>query len=311
MQRPRRVVPGESIAVIAPSSAPRDPQHLTRGIQHLRELGFRVEVDRPEIAPVGYLAGSDDVRLDELNRALRRTDISAIFCVRGGFGSMRLLEGVDYEAAAAHPKLLIGYSDVTALYLALYRRTGIPSVAGAMVASDFDNPHPESLAKMWDVLRGVIPLDLDGPSGEPLEGVRSGVAEGPLLGGNLTLIARLMGTPYLPPLDGAILFFEEIGEEPYRLDGLLAQLKLAGVFERVAGVVVGAITEWEPKHTRPTLTLDEVLDHYLSGLPCPVARGLRFGHIREKVAVPVGVRARLEVDGPNARLTVLESVVRV
>ncbi len=309
MRKPRPVLPGATIGVIAPASAPRAPEHLEAGLDQLRELGFNVVTGRTRYDPFGYLAGSDEERLAELNAMLVREDVDAIFCVRGGFGTLRLLSGIDFEAAARDPKLLVGYSDITALHLARYRMTGTPGLAGAMVASDFGDPDPASMRRFWAMMSGEAPVTLDGPEGEPLVPVRPGSAEGVLLGGNLTLVTRLIGTPYLPDFRGAILFFEEIGEEPYRLDGLLAQLKLSGILDSVAGVVVGAITDWEPRHDRPTLSLEDVLDHYLGPLRCPVARGLLFGHIREKVAVPVGVRARLEVDADAARLTVLEPVV--
>ena len=309
MRKPRPVLPGATIGVIAPASAPRAADDLVRGIDRLRDLGFDVVLGRERFEPHGYLAGDDQTRLDELNSMLRREDIDAIFCVRGGYGSLRLLPGIDYEAGLPEPRLIVGYSDVTAIHLARYRMTGTPSLAGAMVASDFGDPDPASMQKFWRVLSGDSPIILDGPRGEPLMPVKSGSAEGVLLGGNLTLLTRLIGTPYLPDFRGAILFFEEIAEEPYRLDGLLSHLKLSGLLDQVAGVVVGAITEWEPKHDRPTLSRDEVLDHYLSNLECPVARGLSFGHIREKVSVPVGLRASLEVDAQSAKLTVLEPLV--
>jgi muramoyltetrapeptide carboxypeptidase len=130
-----------------------------------------------------------------------------------------------------------------------------------------------------------------------------------LLGGNLTLVARLLGTPYLPPLDGALLFVEEVGEEPYRIDGLLAQLRLAGVLDRLGGLILGGFTETEPRGSGPTLSLDAVFDDYVCGLSCPVARGLVYGHFPVKNALPVGVRARLSVSSDAATLSILEPVV--
>ena len=305
---PRRPAPGDTIAVIAPASAPREPGHLSAGVANLERLGFRVDTGRASYDPTGYLAGSDVDRVNELNAVLRRTDVDVVLCVRGGYGSLRILRDLDYAAARAHPKLLVGYSDITALHMALYRHAGLPGLAGPMVASDFHEPDSETIASFQNILSGSVPIDLSGPAGEPLVPVRPGRAEGLLLGGNLTLLARLVGTPFLPNLEGAILFFEEIGEEPYRLDGLLAQLQLSGILERLGGVVIGAITEWEPKHTRPTLSVEDVLDHYLGQLACPVARGLLFGHMRRKIAVPVGVRSRLVVEGNTATLTSLEPV---
>lgn len=309
LQKPPRLSPGDPIPIVAPASAPLHPEHLRRGIAHLESLGYRVESGRESYPPHGYLSGTDDERLTELNAALRRRDARVIMAVRGGYGTLRLLSRVDYDAAAAAPKLVVGYSDITALHMALYHKARIPGVAGGMVAVDWQESHPPSEAQFWRVLSGEHPMTLDGPSGEKLIPVRTGEAEGVLLGGNLTLIARLVGTPYLPPLEKAILFFEEVGEPPYRIDGLLAQMKLSGILDRLAGVVIGEITESDPLPGRPSLSVDEVIADYFSAAPYPVARGLRFGHVREKVAVPIGVLARLEVSSAEARLTVLESVV--
>ena len=155
-----------------------------------------------------------------------------------------------------------------------------------------------------------VVFEIVGPGGEQLEGMRPGRAEGVLLGGTLTLVAALIGTPYLPDMTGAILFLEEVGEPPYRIDRLLAQLKLAGLLGRLGGLVLGGFTGAEPPPNRPSLSLDAVLAHYTAGLACPVARGLVYGHFNPKSTLPVGVRARLEVEGDAAHLTVLDPVTR-
>lgn len=294
--------------MIAPASAPRDPARLQAGIAHLRRLGYEVEVARTDFSPHGFLGGPDAVRLDELNGFLRRDDVQALFCARGGYGTLRLLPHLDYDAARRHPKLLVGYSDITALHLALYRHAGWTGLSGPMVAVEWGDPDPASERLFWELAQGGTPDPLCGPRGEALVPVRPGMAEGVLLGGNLTLITRLVGTPYLPPLDGALLFLEEIGEEPYRIDGLFAQLRLAGILERLGGIILGGFTEAEPKGDGPTLGLDEVLDHYLGNLPCPVARGLVYGHFPVKNTLPFGVSARLSVSSSAATLSILEPV---
>ena len=162
-------------------------------------------------------------------------------------------------------------------------------------------------AQFWHVAEGGIGPIL-GPGGESLTAVRPGAAEGVLLGGNLTLVAALLGTPYLPDLGGAILFVEEVGEPPYRIDRLFAQLRLAGVLDRLGGLVLGQFTGAEPPPNRPSLSLAAVLDDYTRPLPFPVARGLVYGHVPVKSTIPVGVRARLEVEGDAAALTVLDPV---
>jgi muramoyltetrapeptide carboxypeptidase len=307
--KPAPLHPGDTLAVVAPASAPREPARLQAGIDYLRRLGYRVEVGRADFAPHGYLCGPDAARASELNAFLRRDDVKALFCVRGGYGTLRLLPDLDYDAARRHPKLIVGYSDITALHLAFYHRAGLTGVSGPMVAVEWGAPDAASERLFWELAQGGTPGPLLGPGGEALVPVRPGTAEGVLLGGNLTLVARLLGTPYLPPLDGALLFVEEVGEEPYRIDGLLAQLRLAGVLDRLGGLILGGFTETEPRGSGPTLSLDAVFDDYVCGLSCPVARGLVYGHFPVKNALPVGVRARLSVSSDAATLSILEPVV--
>ena len=306
--KPPRLRPGDTIAVIAPASAPVSPDRLARGVAYLERLGYRVEAGRPSERPRGYLAASDAVRLHELNSALGRPDVKAIFCVRGGYGTLRLLPDVDYATARRHPKLVVGYSDITALHLALYQKTGVPGLSGPMVAVEWGTLDAASERLFWDLARGATPQPLLGPGGEALQPVRPGSAEGVLLGGNLTLVTRLIGTPYLPDLAGALLFLEETGEAPYRIDGLLAQLKLTGILDRLGGLILGSFTESDPQPGRPTLSLDEVFAHYTRDLAYPVAKGLVYGHVPVKSTIPLGVRARLEVDVRSAALSILEPV---
>ena len=309
---PRALRPGDRVLVVAPSSAPRSETLLAAGLAALHARGYRPELLRDRHDPHGFLCGDDDARADEFNRALRDPDAPAIFCVRGGYGALRLLPALDYDAARRHPKLLVGYSDVTALHLALYEKAGWRGLSGPMVAVEWAEHDDASETLFWHLAHGGTADDLLGPHGERLEGVADGEAEGVLLGGNLTLLDRLLGTPYLPPLDGALLFLEEIGEEPYRLDGLLAHLVLAGVFDRIGGLVLGGFTDSAPTQTH-FLSQDDVLAHYtglLAARGVPVARGLVYGHFPVKNTLPIGVRARLTVRGADAQLAILEPVVR-
>jgi muramoyltetrapeptide carboxypeptidase len=301
--------PVQRVGVIAPASAPLDPAQLAAGLAQLRAAGFAAETVRQDFAPHGYLCGTDAERLDELNRMLRRTDLDVLVSVRGGYGTLRLLPGIDYAAARRHRKLLVGYSDITALQLALYAKAGWRSLSGPMVSVEWPDPDRRSHELFLDLLRGGRPDPLSGPRGEALRPMRAGEAEGVLLGGNLALVTRLIGTPYLPSLEGAILFLEEVGEAPYRIDGMFAQLKLAGILERLGGLVLGAFTDGDPPLDRPSLTLEQVLEDYLGEAPYPVAQGLVYGHIPVKNAVPIGVRARLRVTDGGAALSILEPVV--
>ncbi|NNF59335.1 MAG: LD-carboxypeptidase [Rhodothermaceae bacterium] len=307
--RPRPLTRQSRVAVAAPASAALDPADAEAGLKALRARGLRVETVRPmSPEPFGYLAGNDDARTKELNTLLSRKDLDAIFCLRGGYGVLRLLGTLDYDAARQHPKLVIGYSDITALHLALYARTGLPGLSGPMVAPDWPTLDAASEDQFWALAGGATPVKIIGPKGEALHGMHDGAAEGVLLGGNLTMVAALLGTPYLPDLTGTILFLEDVGEKPYQIDRLLARLHLAGVLERLGGLVFGAFTHAEPSANRPSLSLKDVLAHYARCVPGPVASGLVYGHFPQKSTLPVGVRASLEVSEGNVSLVIVEPV---
>ncbi|MEO1725484.1 MAG: LD-carboxypeptidase [Bacteroidota bacterium] len=312
MPLPPPLRPDSRIALVAPASPPRSPVDLAAGVAALEERGLTVEA--PHLAPKGYLAASDGDRVSALNALLARDDLDALLCVRGGYGVLRLLDRVDYAAARRHPKLVIGYSDITALHLALFAHAGLPGLSGPMAAPDWPRFAESDVgraaeAQFWAVAGGEAPIEIVGPGGEALVPVRPGEATGTLLGGNLSLVAALLGTPYLPDLSGAILFVEDIGEAPYRIDGLLARLRLAGVLDRLGGLVFGAFTGATPPSGQPSsFSVDEVLNHYAQAVSIPVARGLVYGHFPVKSTLPVGVRARLAVTGGTASLTVLDPV---
>ena len=307
--KPSSVQPGDTIAVIAPASVPRDMTKFKAGVQKLESLGFNVELGRETYNRRGYLCGSDRERLDELNAYFRRPDVKMLIAARGGYGVLRLLQHLDYEAARENPKLVVGYSDITALHFALYHLAGLPGLSGPMVAVEWNDPDPSSEELFWDLVRGGTPDPLLGPGGEELSPLKSGAVEGPLVGGNLAMVVRLIGTPYLPSLDGAILYLEDVGEEPYRIDAMFAQLKLSGILDRLGGLVLGSFTDWELDDGGPTLTLDQVFEDYLDSVTLPAARGLVYGHFPVKNTIPFGVRARLEVTSSSAKLGVLEPVV--
>lgn len=277
------------------------------GLAALRERGFSVDAPA-DVRPQGYLAGPDEVRLERLNTLLTDDDVDAIFCVRGGYGTMRLLDEVDYDAAGARPKLIVGYSDVTALQLALFARAGVPSIAGPMVAPDWSRMDDFSETAFWRLAGGDAPVEIFNPDDKPMGTLHEGEAEGTLIGGNLTMLVSMLGTRYMPSLEGAILFLEEIGEAPYRVDRHLATLQLAGVFDQIAGLVLGAFTDCGPPPDRPSLALGEVIKHYARFVDGPVAAGLVFGHLRPKVSLPVGTRARLSAEERRATLTIIEPI---
>jgi muramoyltetrapeptide carboxypeptidase len=300
--RPPALRPGSRVALVA-AAGPVPASGVDRAMERVRAFGWEPVAGQYCRGRVGYLSGSDAERAADLNDALRDPSVDAVWFLRGGYGTMRILDGIDWPALARHPKALIGYSDNTAVHLA----------ANAVGVVAFHGPHPHTPAfpdfardGLLRVLSstepaGVLPLPAEGRA-ETLSG---GVAEGPLVGGNLSLLSATMGTPYAVQPEGAILFREEVGEQPYRLDRLLAHLRLAGVLDAVAGIAVGGVTE-TPGENGDALAR-EVLHDALHGLGVPVAIGFPFGHIDDNWTLPVGARARLDADAGT--LALLEPAV--
>jgi len=296
--------------IVAPSSAPRDDVSLPAGLEGLEQAGIEVVLGREAYDALGYLAGTDEQRLGELHAMMVRPDVDAIICVRGGYGALRILDQVDFSLLETNPKLLVGYSDITALQLALYKHTGMPSISGPMVAVEWPEPEGINCRHFLDITSPDWkpgPLDPE----KHQQTLVSGQAEGVLLGGNLSLVTKLIGTRHMPDMKGAILFLEEVGESPYRVDGLLAQLGLSGILDELAGIVLGGFTGADLPAGKPSLSMRDVFEDWFGDLGIPVATGLRYGHFPDKVAVPIGVRARLDArsDG-RAVVTLLEKPTR-
>lgn len=307
--RPPRLSPGNRISLIAPAGPLLERDDLTRAQELCRALGYDPVVGRNAYSRHGYSAGTDAERLADLNSALQDPSIDAIWCIRGGYGSLRLLDQIDYAAFAKHPKALVGFSDVTALLNALTRLTGVvtfhgPVARAAMAA--FSRSHFERVltctAPAGRLGRLPQPSDVLVSRENRIVTLAGGVAEGPLTGGNLTLLQTLIGTPYFPELAGSILFLEDVGEDLYRVDRMLAHLRLIGALRRLAGVVVGRFTEMRRFDGDGALGFDEVLAGYFEPLGIPVAFGFPVGHIDAQWTLPLGIRARLDADAGELEL---------
>jgi len=291
---PPRLRRGGTIGLVAPAGVLRGTSQLTDSMRAVRDLGFEPRAGRHVLARHGFLAGTDRQRADDLMDMFTDDSVDAILCVRGGWGCARILPLLDYDAIRANPKPLVGYSDVTALLLALYHRAGLVSFHGPVGISTW----PGTTARSFlDVLVEGRALRIEGETrARRIAGqtVRGGVAEGPLAGGNLSVIAGLAGTGYLPDLDGHVVFFEETGEESYRLDRLMTQLRLAGVLRRPAAVVFGQCDNCTDGGSAWTAT--EVLRDHLGDLGCPAWLGAPVGHVSPVHTLPVGVRVRTDAD---------------
>lgn len=290
---------GDRIGVVAPAGPP-NARLLRQGAEWLERRGYMVEMADGALSPQGYLAAPDRDRLRALNRMLRKPEISAIWFARGGYGSARLLEGIDFEAARKLPKRWIGYSDVTALQLALLGKTGIASFYGPMVVELGQQPAPFHLASLERALDGGPYPALRFPPGNV---VRRGRGAGQLVGGCLSLLCSLLGTPFEPDLDDKILFWEEIGEEPFRIDRYLYQLRLAGKLRRLRGMLVGRLVDCQPRDRRRALPLRGIISDVLEGYRYPVVLGLPFGHARGRWTLPVGYDAAIDTGKGAVRIT--------
>ncbi|MFH1568300.1 MAG: LD-carboxypeptidase [Gemmatimonadota bacterium] len=296
--RPPPLRPGDGIALVSPSR-PASPELVAAGEAYLERRGFRVH-RAPHLADsYHYLAGRDRDRAADLMAAFLDPDIRALFCARGGYGSGRVLDRLDLGAIAAHPKIVVGFSDTTGLHLGLYARIGLVGFTGALTDFDLSPPLPDPLmeASLWRAVSSPEPIGQLVPGGQGLTCLRPGRGAGPLVPANLALLCSLMGTPFFPDLEGAILLVEDVGEYPYRLDRMLNQLRLAGVLDRLAGLVLGQFSScFVPEEMELSPTLEEtVLDHTRPGLP--VLAGFPYGHVRRRLVLPVGVEAELDAEG--------------
>ncbi|MBP2626137.1 MAG: ykfA [Firmicutes bacterium] len=304
--KPKRLRMGDTIGVIAPAS-PGDIELTMAGIGWLEKQGFRVELGMTVEQTLGYLAGTDADRAADINVMFASPAIDGIFCLRGGYGTMRLLELLDYECIRTHPKVFLGYSDITALHISIGQRTGLVTFHGPMVSSDMGKGLSDYTGDCF--FRAITTSEPLGavinPSNvEPPVFIALGRAQGYLTGGNLSMIANTLGTPYEIDTCGKILCLEEVSEAPYRVDRMLTQLLLAGKLQDAAGIVV-AVCEGCDMNDPPGFTLEEVLRERLGGLNKPVLYKLHFGHTGEKFTLPLGAMAIL--DSEIGGLDVIES----
>ena len=285
------LAPGARVALVAPAGPLRDRQDLDRSIANVSSFGWTAVPGDYVLERDGYLAGSDDHRLADLNRFLRDDSVDAIWCIRGGYGMMRLLEGVDYEALTRRPKTIIGYSDITALHAAVGRRCGLVSYHGATARAQLTDMTRRSLAAMLG--EPWAAFTIAEPSMTPL---KRGTARGRLVGGNLALVAALAGTPFMPDLDGAILLLEDVNEAVYRIDRMLMQLWLSGALRGIAAVAFGSFTEIPDDPANAERPLERVLEEFAARCGVPCVSGFPMGHIDHQNTYPLGAKATLSAD---------------
>jgi muramoyltetrapeptide carboxypeptidase len=294
--KPKRLLKGDLIGIISPASTPDDLSRINSGVKYLEKLGYKVLVGSNVGKNHGYLAGSDEERLNDLHSMFKNKMVKAIMCARGGYGSPRLLDRIDYKLIQKNPKIFIGYSDITALQMAFLQKSNLVTFAGPMLAVDFhDEVSSFTEAFFWRIVTSNKKIGrIKNPNSEKLYCLRKGSARGQIVGGNLALLVSLMGTQYFPDIRNKILLLEDTGEAPYRLDRLINQLRIAGVFDKVKGVVLGAFTDCkESDPSKKTLTLGEVIEDYFTRVKKPVVYNFQHGHIKDNITIPYGIKFKL------------------
>lgn len=304
--KPQALRPGDTVGIIAPASNVRE-EDLEAGCQALRRAGYSPFYFDSIFDRELYFAGSSERRLRELHEMFERDDVQAIVCARGGYGANYLLGGLDLEVIRAHPKIFVGYSDITALLTYFRDSTGLVTFHGPMAAKDWAHDDGMDLASWQKAVSFAEPWDV--PLNLGVEALVQGEGEGVLYGGCLSLLTASLGTPYQARFPGTILFLEDVGEPPYRIDRMLMQLKLAGQLEQVHGIIFGEMIDCVQRPNQD-YTLPDVVQRVVADLGVPVAFGVRSGHVSKgNITLPFGVRARLSVRSGQVALKILEAAV--
>ncbi|PUA31837.1 MAG: LD-carboxypeptidase [Zestosphaera tikiterensis] len=300
--RPKALKKGDVIGFVAPAR-PVEPSKLERAVRFVEGFGFKVKVGRSCYLRHGYLAGEDGVRASDLMNMFVDPEVSAVFAVRGGYGSLRLLNLLDYGLISKNPKVLLGYSDITALHIALNQKAGLITFHGPMPTVEFISEELDEVTKEYLIKALTTSEPLGEIAGEEM--LVKGFAEGEVVGGNLSLIVSTLGTPYEIDTKGKILVLEEVNEKPYRVDRMLTQLRLSGKLDQAAGIVLGHFTNCETDNPEESLTLNQVFEEVLKPLNKPILKGVKFGHGKPNITIPLGVKA--SIDPKEVALIIEES----
>ncbi|WP_372013817.1 S66 peptidase family protein [Pseudoxanthomonas sp. 10H] len=300
--------PGDTVGLVAPSAATDDPLDLQLAAEAMQALGFQVKAGPHLGSRRGHLAGTDAERAGDINAMFADPQVRAIVCVRGGSGAARVLPLLDYPMIRRNPKALLGYSDITALHNALLSQAGLVSFHGPIGSGSWNAFNADQFRRVL-LERQLVEFRNVADRGDELVQRRNrtvtiapGRARGELVGGNLSVLVALAGSRYLPDFRGKILFLEDVGEAPYRVDRMLSTLRLMGALDQVAGVVFGECTDCDPGEGYGSLTVPQILDDYLLPLKVPAYRGAMIGHIRQQFILPVGGQVELDADAGTLRM---------
>jgi muramoyltetrapeptide carboxypeptidase len=301
--KPRRLQVGDTIGLINPAAFNYEKE-VKPFFKVIENLGLKVKLGEHFYDRYGYLAGKDADRAADVNAAFADREVQAIFTGMGGWGCNRILPLLDYNMIRNNPKIIMGFSDITALLLAIYAKTNIITFHGPLGVSSWS---PFTIDYVKQVLFDGESVTMQNTGTIKVETISSGKARGKLIGGNLSVLAATIGSAYLPAWENSILFVEEVGEEVYRIDRMLTQLKLAGILDRISGFVFGQCTKCEAEKPQESLTLSQVLSDHIRPLRIPAWYGSMVGHIRDKFTLPIGLQVEIDADSGTIRL--LESAV--
>jgi muramoyltetrapeptide carboxypeptidase len=280
----------------------------------MEAMGLKVKVGSNFKNRFGHLAGTDEERAADFNAMFADPEVKAIICLRGGSGAARILPLIDYEQVKANPKPLLGYSDITALHCALQSQTGLISFHGPNGSGSWNSFHANQFQqlffdqKLLSFKNEVTKGDDLVAKGNRIQTLTKGIVEGKILGGNLTVLTALSGTPYYPDFQDAILFIEDVGEDPYRIDRMMSTLKLNGTLGKIKGFVFGQCSDCKPGSGYGAFTVDQIMDQYIIPLGIPAYFGAMIGHISKQFIIPVGARVRLNAN--DGSLTIVENIFR-
>lgn len=305
---PKGIKKGDTVGLVSPSAATADRMQFTFAKEALEALGFKVKQGDYLTNRYGHLAGTDAQRAGDLNAMFLDQKVKAIVSIRGGSGAARILPLLDYKAISDNPKPLLGYSDITALHCAIQSQTGLVTFHGPMGSGSWNSYNVSQFERMF-IDQELIQYINEQPKGDDLviktnriQTLNGGKAEGKILGGNLTVLTALSGTPYYPDFKDAILFIEDVGEDPYKVDRMMSTLKLNGTLDAIKGFIFGQCTDCEPGGGYGSLTFDQVMDDYILPLKIPAYTGAMFGHVSKQFIIPVGAQVAMDADAGTFKM---------
>ncbi len=303
--KPKKLKPGDTVGILSPAGVLNSDVDLNLIENYFEKKGYKVKFGKSVLAQKKYLAGEDEKRAADLMNFFMDDEISAILCARGGYGSARLMKYLDFDLIKQHPKIFVGYSDITFLLNSINKLTGLVTFHGPMAVADFgvENICEYTEAGFFETLEARVVLPFKYKNNEEKFCIKPGKCQGELIGGNLAVFQNLIGTKYMPDIDGKILLFEDINEPLYKLDRMLVHLKMAGVFEGAVGLLFAACTDVEDK-----LSLVALIEEVTKKYDFPVAYGFAAGHDKSKVTLPFGVR--YEFNASDISLTLLDTYLR-